>query len=317
MQFRVVLFTLVTWVLATSLAHAQISRGGGIGAARGGGQAPARGGSMSQVAPRARVPGSQTQIIIQQSVPSNAHHRTAGVMGSRLFGHVPSLRVARTPPHHHFFPHRPRHFFKPRGIVIIEVPRFYGTTVTSQYFPGSRWVEPPFAGSPLTDSRAGAPGQLAPFDPTPEEVVQRMLALAGVKKDDVVYDLGSGDGRVVLAAAQKYGARAVGFEIDPGLVKLARENVRKHGLQNLVEIRQQDFMSADLSPATVVTMYLSQDGNAAVKPRLLQQLKPGARVVSYTFDMGDWTPKIIESYRDAAGDTHLLYYWEISEPGLS
>jgi tRNA A58 N-methylase Trm61 len=201
--------------------------------------------------------------------------------------------------------------------VIIDVPRFYDATVITQYIPGSRWVEPAFAESSPADARGRSPGQLAPFDPTPEEVVERMLALAAVKKTDVVYDLGSGDGRVVIAAAQKYGAQAVGFEIDPGLVKLARENVRKHGLQNRVEIRQQDFMNADLSAATVVTLYLSQDGNLAVKPRLLRQLKPGARVVSYAFDMGDWTPKITESYRDAAGGTHLLYYWEISEPGLS
>ncbi|MGH7827134.1 MAG: SAM-dependent methyltransferase [Candidatus Binatia bacterium] len=199
--------------------------------------------------------------------------------------------------------------------MIIEVPRFLGTSVTTHVAPGSRWIEQPPA---FADSRLRSPGQLAPFDPTPREVVERMLALAGVRQGDVVYDLGSGDGRVVITAAKKYGVKAVGFEIDPGLVKLARENARKAGVEDLVEIRQQDFMSADLSPATIVTLYLSQDGNEAVKPLLLNQLKPGARVVSYTFDMGDWTPKITEAYRDEAGDTHLLYYWEISEPpGLS
>jgi len=143
-----------------------------------------------------------------------------------------------------------------------------------------------------------------------------MLALAGVKKGDVVYDLGAGDGRMVIAAAKKYGVKAVGFEIDPGLVKLARENVRKQGVEKLVEIRQQDFMKANLSPATIVTLYLSYDGNLAVRSRLMDQLRPGARVVSYTFDMGDWAPKITEAYRDAAGDTHLLYYWEISSPEM-
>ena len=91
-----------------------------------------------------------------------------------------------------------------------------------------------------------------------------MLAIAAVKKGDVVYDLGSGDGRVVIAAAKKYGVKAVGFEIDPGLVKLAQENVRQQGVEKLVEIRQQDFMTADLSKATVVTLYLSYDGNAAL-----------------------------------------------------
>jgi tRNA A58 N-methylase Trm61 len=141
-----------------------------------------------------------------------------------------------------------------------------------------------------------------------------MLALAGVKQGDVVYDLGSGDGRVVIAAAKQYGVKAVGFEIDSGLVKLARENVRKEGVESLVEIREQDFTTADLSSATVVTLYLSQDGNLSVRPALMNQLQPGARVVSYTFDMGDWQPKIMETYRDAAGDTHLLYLWQIGEP---
>ncbi len=141
-----------------------------------------------------------------------------------------------------------------------------------------------------------------------------MLALARVRPGDVVYDLGSGDGRVVITAAQKYGVKAVGFEIDPGLVKLARENLRKEGVETSVEIRQQDFLTADLSPASVVTLYLSYDGNLAVRPQLMKQLKPGARVVSYAFDMGDWQPKIVETFRDAAGDSHLLYYWEIGGP---
>jgi len=124
----------------------------------------------------------------------------------------------------------------------------------------------------------------------------------------------AGDGRVVIAAAKKYGVKAVGFEIDPGLVKLARENVRNEGVERLVEIRQQDFLTADLSPATVVTLYLSYDGNLALRPQLMRQLKPGARIVSYTFDMGDWQPKIFEAYRDAAGESHALYLWEIGGP---
>jgi SAM-dependent methyltransferase len=198
--------------------------------------------------------------------------------------------------------------------VIFEVPYFFGTTVATHVTPGNRWMEQALVPSPLTESGLRSPGQLAPFDPTPHEVVERMLTLAGVKKGDVVYDLGSGDGRIAIAAAKKYGAKSVGFEIDPGLVKLARENVRKEGVEDLVQIRQQDFTKADLSPATVVTLYLSQDGNAAVKPLLQRQLKPGARVVSYTFDMGDWPPKVVETYRDASGDSHLLYRWDIPEP---
>ena len=172
------------------------------------------------------------------------------------------------------------------------------------------------AGNPPADAGVRLPAQLAPFDPSPQEVVERMLTIAAVKKGDVVYDLGSGDGRVVIAAAKKYGVKAVGFEIDPGLVKLARENVRQQGVEKLVEIRQQDFMTADLSKATVVTLYLSYDGNLVLQPKLMHELRPGARVVSYTFDMPGWEPKVMESYRDAAGVTHLLYLWQISDPPL-
>ncbi len=199
--------------------------------------------------------------------------------------------------------------------VVIDVPYFVGSNVvTTQYVPGDGWIGTPLAENYPTDGRTRGPGQLAPFDPTPQEVVERMLALAAVKKTDVLYDLGAGDGRVVITAAKKYGVKAVGFEIDPGLVKLARENARKQGVEKLVQIRQEDFMNADLSPATVVTLYLSYDGNLAVRPKLLRELKPSARVVSYTFDMGDWQPKIAESYRDAGGDMHMLYLWRMADP---
>jgi SAM-dependent methyltransferase len=155
--------------------------------------------------------------------------------------------------------------------------------------------------------------QLAPFDPTPQEVVDRMLALGGIKSGDLLYDLGSGDGRVLIAAAKNYRIKAVGFEVDPGLVKLAREKIKQENLEQLVEVRHQDFMAADLSSASIVTLYLSHDGNQALKPILLRQLQPGARVVSYTFNMGDWAPKITEFYRDGAGDVHTLHYWEIPQ----
>ncbi|MGH7798759.1 MAG: SAM-dependent methyltransferase [Candidatus Binatia bacterium] len=215
---------------------------------------------------------------------------------------------------HH--PHRRRHFHRHPGIVIIDVPRFTGTTVITQVAPGVVHERRYLDGS-AGELTGRGPDRLAPFDPTPQEVVERMLRLAGIKKDDVIYDLGSGDGRVLITAAKKYGIRGVGFEIDAGLVKLARENARRESVEQLVEIRQQDFRTADLSPASVVTLYLSYDGNLAVREQLKKQLKPGARVVSYTFDMGDWPPKITESYRDAAGDTHLLYLWEVTASSLA
>jgi SAM-dependent methyltransferase len=151
--------------------------------------------------------------------------------------------------------------------------------------------------------------KIVPFVPTPQEVVDKMVELAAVKKEDVVYDLGSGDGRIVITAAKK-GARAVGFEIDPDLVKESRENIRKAGLEKLAEIRQQDILTVDLSGATVVTMYLLPDVNLRLKPHLLSQLKPGSRVVSHAFDMGDWKPDKLERV-----DGRTIYFWTIPAKG--
>jgi precorrin-6B methylase 2 len=200
------------------------------------------------------------------------------------------------------------------SVVIIDAPYVSDRTVVTQIAPGVVQAERRYADNPPSEARTRVSGQLAPFDPTPQEVVERMLKLVALRSGDVLYDLGAGDGRMAIAAAKKYGVKAVGFEIDAGLVKLARENVRKQGVENLVEIRQQDFLSADLSPASVVTLYLSYDGNLVLRPKLLGELKSGARVVSYAFDMGEWQAKITERYRDAGGDTHLIYYWQIGEP---
>jgi protein-L-isoaspartate O-methyltransferase len=147
--------------------------------------------------------------------------------------------------------------------------------------------------------------KIVPFVPSPQEVVDKMVELAGVKKGDVVYDMGSGDGRIVIAAAKK-GARAVGFEIDGDLVKESRENIRKAGVEKLAEIRQQDILTVDFSPANVVTMYLLPDVNLKLKPNLLKQLKPGSRVVSHSFDMGDWKPDKVERV-----DGRTIYLWTI------
>jgi len=147
--------------------------------------------------------------------------------------------------------------------------------------------------------------KIVPFVPSPQDVVNKMIDLAGVKKGDVVYDLGSGDGRIVIAAAKK-GARAVGFEIDGDLVQQARDNIRTAGVQDSAEIRQQDILTADLSQASVVTMYLLPDVNLKLKPNLLSQLKPGSRVVSHSFDMGDWKPDKSERV-----DGRTIYLWII------
>ena len=147
--------------------------------------------------------------------------------------------------------------------------------------------------------------KIVPFVPTPQEVVDKMVELGGVKKGDVVYDLGSGDGRIVVTAAKK-GAKAVGFEIDGDLVKQSRDNIRKAGVQDQAEIRQQDILTVDLSAATVVTMYLLPDVNLQLRPNILSQLKPGSRVVSHAFDMGEWKPDRIERV-----EGRTLYLWTI------
>jgi precorrin-6B methylase 2 len=151
--------------------------------------------------------------------------------------------------------------------------------------------------------------KIVPFVPTPQEVVDKMVELAGVKKGDLVYDLGSGDGRIVITAAKK-GAKAVGYEIDGDLVKQSRDNIRKASVQELAEIRQQDILTVDLSPASVVTMYLLPDVNLQLKPKILSQLKPGSRVVSHAFDMGDWKPDRTERV-----EGRTLYLWTIPAQG--
>ena len=150
--------------------------------------------------------------------------------------------------------------------------------------------------------------KIVPFVPTPQEVVEGMLEVAQVKKGDVVYDLGSGDGRIVITAAKKHGAQAVGFEIDPELIKKSRESIRKEGLEKLAEIREQDILTVDLSRANVLTMYLLPSVNLKLRPKILSEMAPGSRVVSHAFNMGDWQPdKVVQI------DGREVYYWTIPE----
>lgn len=155
---------------------------------------------------------------------------------------------------------------------------------------------------------------LAPYVASPEMVVEEMLRLAEVGKEDVVYDLGSGDGRIVIMAAKLRGARGVGFELDASLVSQASENARRAGVAHLVEFRRQDVLTVDLSPATVVTIYLSQEANLKLRPAIRSQLRPGARVVSHDFDMGDWRPHAVRPLLDDAGMVRILYLWRIAAP---
>ena len=154
------------------------------------------------------------------------------------------------------------------------------------------------------------PSSLAPFVPTPQDVVDRMLELAGVSENDVVYDLGCGDGRIVITAAERYGARGVGIDIDPQRVAESRANAERAGVTHLVEFIQQDALEVDVSDATVVTLYLLSSSNMKLRPMLTSQLGPGARIVSHAFSMGNWEADQIERFTDTRGNTRTLYLWK-------
>jgi tRNA G37 N-methylase Trm5 len=149
------------------------------------------------------------------------------------------------------------------------------------------------------------------FVPTPQAVVDRMLELAEVKKGDVVYDLGCGDGRIVVTAAKKYGARGVGFDVDPVRIKESNENVQKNNVGELVQIRQEDIFKQDLSEASVVTLYLLPQLNVKLMPQLAR-LKPGSRIVSHDFDMEGAKPKQVVKIADSDGTReHTIYLWHV------
>lgn len=152
-----------------------------------------------------------------------------------------------------------------------------------------------------------APTSSVPYVPSSPAIVDAMLKLAGVSKRDVVYDLGCGDGRIVIAAAKQYGAHGVGVDIDPALIEQARANAKAAGVDSLVTFRVEDFFTTDVRPATVVTLYLLPSVNQRLAPNLRQQLTPGARIVSNSFDMGDAWPA---DRRLPIGNT-AIYFWKI------
>lgn len=158
-----------------------------------------------------------------------------------------------------------------------------------------------------------APAEPAPdkppdvvYLPTPQPVVEAMLEMAKVKKGDVLYDLGSGDGRIPITAARRFGIRAVGIDIDPERIAEAEANARNAGVTRLVTFRRQDLFTTDFGEASVVTLYLLESLNAKLRPRLLAQLRPGTRIVSHAFSMGDWKP---EKERTVDGST--IYLWTV------
>jgi ribosomal protein L11 methylase PrmA len=164
------------------------------------------------------------------------------------------------------------------------------------------------AAPPVVEAQAQAPTRTPDviYVPTPPEVVEAMLKVANVKAGDVVYDLGCGDGRIVVTAAQKYGARGIGIDIDPQRIKEANENVQKAGVGDRVKIMQADLFEVNISEATVVTLYLLPSLNVKLMPKLMKELKPGTRIVSHAFDMGDWKPE-----QTLNVDGRTVYYWTI------
>jgi SAM-dependent methyltransferase len=157
----------------------------------------------------------------------------------------------------------------------------------------------------------GPDRNLAPFVATPDDVVERMLRLANVGPRDVVYDLGCGDGRIVITAAQKFGARGVGVDIDANLINQAEANAKAAGVSRRVSFLLQDAMTVDVSDASVVTLYLLSASNVKLRPILTKQLRRGSRIVSHSFAMGDWEPDVVDGFRDTAGTSRTLYLWNV------
>lgn len=149
------------------------------------------------------------------------------------------------------------------------------------------------------------------FQATPQDVVEEMLEMAKVTKDDTLYDLGCGDGRFVITAAKKYGARGVGIDIDPKRVQESQKKAIEAGVTDRVRFIEDDLFTTHIKEATVITLYLLQELNLKLRPKLLRELKPGSRVVSYAYDMGDWKPDAVRSFGYPTLSTSYYYLWVI------
>ena len=202
----------------------------------------------------------------------------------------------------------------PLLVVITSV--FAAACSTSESVATQVAPTPSVAPSPVGSASPEAPRPKldVPYVPTPESVVAMMLDLAKVNKNDVVYDLGSGDGRIVITAAQKYGARGVGYDIDPERIKEANANAKAAGVTERVRFVQGDLFQADLSEASVVTLYLLPEINLKLRPKLLKELKPGTRIVSHNYGLGDWDPIRTETIDTATGE-HVVFYWVVPPKG--
>lgn len=192
-------------------------------------------------------------------------------------------------------------------LVLLGTGCVQEQTNTTSIESDSASVELPEETTPIL-SDTGVVSADVPFVESPQPIVDKMLELANVTEDDVVYDLGSGDGRIVITAAKEFGARGVGVEIKPNLVARAEANAEKAGVADRVEFRQGDLFKADISDASVVTIYLLPAVNMKLRPKLFEELSPGTRVVSHDFDMNEWEP---DTTWESGGET--VYRWTIPE----
>jgi len=198
------------------------------------------------------------------------------------------------------------------GIITV----FSGCNSSNEFSDIQAIPSPSQIASPTASTTAEAARETldVPYVPTPDNVVAKMLEMANVKRNDIVYDLGSGDGRIVITAAKKYGSRGVGYDLDPKRIEEANENARTAGVTDRVRFVQQDLFEADLSQATVVTLYLLPKVNLKLRPKLLKELKPGTRIVSHNYGLGDWDPIKTETLKSPTGEHHV-FYWVVPKAG--
>ena len=191
-------------------------------------------------------------------------------------------------------------------IMAQQVVRLLGPVLTAAALSGCAAAAP--------SARASEPATPAKLDvifvATDLEIVNAMLTLASVTRDDVVYDLGCGDGRIVIAAAKEFGAHGVGVDLDPQRIREAQANAVRAGVADRVTFRVQDIFDTDIQPATVVTLFLSPELNARLRPKLTSQLKPGTRIVSHRYGIGDWVPERTETL-SVRGTRNHIFLWRV------
>jgi protein-L-isoaspartate O-methyltransferase len=206
--------------------------------------------------------------------------------------------------------------FKKIGLLLVSLSLGSLTVVgCTQQRNFSETIPEPQAQQPATPVQTQPPTETpsVPYVPTPQNVVNQMLELAKVSNNDVLYDLGSGDGRIPITAAQKYNVRrGTGVELDSELIEESRANAETAGVSDRVEFLQQDLFQTDLSEATVVTLYLLPEVNLELRSKLLRELEPGTRIVSHDFDMGEWQPEEVVKVQSGTRQ-HTLYYWVVPE----